>query len=62
MDLDEVVCNCMNITKGMIKEAVMNGATTVSDVMEATEAGTIFGACIDDIQRLTGYFATEKTE
>ncbi len=59
MNLDDVVCSCMNITNGMIKEAVLNGASTLSDVMEKTEAGTICGVCIDEIQRLTDYYSTE---
>ena len=29
MDWDMVVCYCMNVTNGMIKEAVENGATTL---------------------------------
>ena len=62
MNLDDVVCNCMNITNGMIKEAVLNGASTLSEVMEKTEAGTICGACIDEIQRLTDYYSTASSK
>ena len=61
MDLDDIVCNCMGITKGMIKEAVENGATTLDEVMEATGAATICGACADEVKRLTGYFASNKS-
>ncbi|MBE5956432.1 MAG: (2Fe-2S)-binding protein [Lachnospiraceae bacterium] len=61
MDLDNMVCNCMSITKGMIKEAVDNGATTLEEVMEATGAATICGACADEVQRLTGFFASTKS-
>jgi len=62
MDLDDMVCNCMSITKGMIKEAVDNGATTLEEVMESTGAATICGACADEAGRLTAFFATEKNK
>ena len=61
MNLDDIVCNCMSITKGMIKEAVENGATTLEEVMDATGAATICGACADEVQRLTGYFASNQS-
>ena len=62
MDLNEVICPCLNITTGMIKEAVNEGASTLDEVMEATGAGTICGACVDEVQRITDYFATEKAK
>ena len=40
MDLDKIVCDCYGVTNGMIKEAVENGAKTLEEVHEATEAGT----------------------
>ena len=52
MDMDKIVCNCYSITNGGIKEAVDNGATTLDEVMEVTGAGTICGACVDDVKRL----------
>lgn len=56
MDMDKIVCNCMNITNGMIKEAVENGATTLEDVQSMTGAGTVCGVCNDDIQHLIDEF------
>ncbi len=61
MDLDDIVCNCMSITKGMIKEAVEEGAGTLEEVMEATGAATICGACAAEVQRLTDFFAANKS-
>lgn len=52
MDLNEVVCFCMNITKGAIKEAMDAGSHTLEEVQEATGAGTVCGACLDDIKQL----------
>lgn len=60
MDLDKIVCYCQNITNGMIKDAVANGACTIEDIQEATGAGTACGACIDNIQNLLDEFVDEQ--
>ena len=60
MNLDKVVCNCLNITNGDIKNAVYSGASTLEDVQEITDAASICGACADDVQRLVDYFTTER--
>jgi|InofroStandDraft_1065614.scaffolds.fasta_scaffold23085_2 NAD(P)H-nitrite reductase large subunit len=52
MDRDEIVCNCMGITAGEIREAIEKGAKTVEDIQEATGAGTVCGGCISDIEKL----------
>lgn len=49
----------MEVTNGMIKDAVANGADTLEKVQEATGAGTVCGACIDDVQRLVDEFTSE---
>lgn len=60
MNLDKVVCNCLNITNGMIKDAVDAGATTVAEVQEETGAGTVCGACLEDVQRVVEFFVKEQ--
>ena len=60
MNLDKIVCNCMQVTNGMIKEAVENGATTLEEILEATGAGTVCGACLADVERLVEHFVSEK--
>lgn len=57
MDYDKIVCNCMGVTNAMIKEAVDAGAKTVAEVQDATGAGTVCGACLEDIQHLVDEFA-----
>ncbi len=59
MNLEKVVCNCMNVTSG-IKEAVDSGASTLEEVQEATGAGTVCGACLEDVQRLVDYFVEQR--
>ena len=60
MDYNNVVCTCMNITNGMIKEAVDAGASTLEEVQEATGAGTICGACVEDVEHLIEQFLNER--
>lgn len=60
MNLDKIVCNCMQVTNGMIKEAVESGADTLEKVQEITGAGTVCGACLDDVKRLVEEFIAES--
>lgn len=60
MNPDKVVCQCLNITNGMIKDAVAAGAKTLEDVQEQTGACTVCGACLDDVQRLVDQFVSEQ--
>ena len=60
MDYNKVVCTCMNITNGMIKEAVDAGASTLEEVQEATGAGSICGACVEDVEHLVEQFVSER--
>ena len=58
--MNKVVCHCMGVTNGMIKEAVEAGANTPEAVQEATGASTVCGACLEDIERLVAEFLAEK--
>jgi len=60
MNLDKVVCTCLNITSGDIKNAVCSGASTLEEVQEMTGAVSVCGICADDVARLVDYFATER--
>lgn len=60
MDLDEIVCSCMSVTNGMIKDAVDSGAETLEEVQEQTGAGTVCGICLEDIQNLVNEFVKNK--
>ena len=52
MDREEVICTCMQITRGEIIDSIQNGSTSIEAVGEDTEAGTACGACHDDIQEI----------
>lgn len=60
MNLDKIVCDCMSVTAGDIKEAVVNGASTLEEVQDATQAGTVCGGCVDEIQHLVDFFISER--
>lgn len=62
MNLDKIVCNCMGVTSGAIKEAVAGGATTLEEVQAQTGASTVCGACLEDVQRLVAYFVAEQNK
>jgi NAD(P)H-nitrite reductase large subunit len=51
MDREEIICHCMEITRGEIIDAIKNNSLkTVDEVGDATEAGTVCGSCQDDIE------------
>ena len=60
MDLDKIVCNCQSVTNGMIKDAVDAGASTLEEVQDATGAGTVCGACIENIEHIIEQFVNER--
>lgn len=60
MNLEKIVCNCMGVTSGMIKEAVEEGARTLEEVQDVTGAATVCGACLEDVERLVAYFVSES--
>lgn len=51
MDFDDLVCNCMGITKSEIVEAIKTkGLVTLEEIREETDAGTGCGSCIENIE------------
>jgi len=53
MDNDDLVCNCMGITRGEIIEAIKTkGLIMLEEVREETEAGTGCGSCLEDIESI----------
>ena len=51
MDRKEIICHCMEITRGEIIDAIKSDKLkTVDEVGDVTEAGTVCGSCQDDIK------------
>lgn len=59
MNPDKIICYCLSVTNGMIKEAVESGAVTLEQVQEATGAGTVCGSCLENIQHLIDEFTQQ---
>lgn len=48
---NEIICNCMGITRQEIEEAIVeHKCDTLEKVQKKTEAGTVCGVCVDDIE------------
>ena len=45
----------------MIKDAVDNGADSLEDVQNITGAGTVCGACVDNVRQLIEQFVSDRT-
>jgi len=56
MDMDEIVCQCVGVTAGDVKAAVEGGVSTVEELGEATQAGTVCGVCLDSLSELIEQF------
>jgi|GEM_PF-143985 NAD(P)H-nitrite reductase len=51
--MDDTICNCNHITKSDIVNAIQQkGYTTVEEIQDALDAGTVCGSCVDDIEEI----------
>ena len=60
MNREKIACNCMNVTYGIIIDAVENGATTFEEVQEATNCSTGCGTCEDFIRNFVSELVSQK--
>ncbi|PAT01248.1 (2Fe-2S)-binding protein [Candidatus Izimaplasma bacterium ZiA1] len=51
-DKNEIICHCQEVTYGDIVEAIQNGAKTVEEIGDKTEAGITCGGCIEDLEEI----------
>ncbi|MFO7999080.1 MAG: (2Fe-2S)-binding protein [Bacteroidales bacterium] len=50
MEKDPIICTCMEITQSQIETAIKKkNLRTIEAVQDETTAGTICGACVDEI-------------
>lgn len=52
MNDEQIVCNCMQITKQEIYKAIIQGYNTIDSIGGETEAGTVCGNCQEDISSI----------
>ena len=60
MNDDVIVCNCLGVTVEDIKDAIAGGCKSFAEVQEKTGAGTVCGACIDDVETLVNKLLSEN--
>ena len=48
----DYICQCMEVTKDEIIEAIKKGNNTVDLIQDSTQAGTRCGGCIDLIEEI----------
>ena len=51
MENSDVICACLNLTIEDMKKAIKDGASSFEEIQEATELGSVCGACIDDARK-----------
>ena len=62
MDDNKFVCYCMSVTEGAIRDAVAAGASTFEEVQEVTGAGSVCGACVEEVTRLVEECSRERKQ
>ena len=51
-DKHETICFCADIDYETILKAIVNGAKTVEDISDATDAGIACGYCIEELENI----------
>lgn len=54
LEKQEILCKCMNVSKGQIFEAVSQGNNKLNEITDKTGAGTVCGCCRPKIAELVG--------
>jgi bacterioferritin-associated ferredoxin len=63
MERNEILCTCLDITSGEVEDAIVNKQLkSIQQVQDETEAGTVCGACVDDIYLLLEKINGEVSE
>jgi bacterioferritin-associated ferredoxin len=63
MERNDILCSCLDITKGTVEDAIKEkNLKSVAQVQDETEAGTVCGACVDDIYNLLEEINGEVSE
>ncbi|MEI6346324.1 MAG: (2Fe-2S)-binding protein [Bacteroidota bacterium] len=58
---EKYICTCMEITHLELETMILKqNLTTLEEIQEKTEAGTVCGTCIDDITELLNRIQSKK--
>ena len=52
MNDEDIVCYCLGVSVKDIKDAIASGCQNFAQVQEKTGAGTVCGACNDEVEAL----------
>jgi ferredoxin-NADP reductase/CRP-like cAMP-binding protein len=50
----EIVCDCLQVRRGTLRQVIEQGGRTVEDLVEATGASTVCGSCKVRLQEMVG--------
>ncbi|HPG73859.1 MAG TPA: (2Fe-2S)-binding protein [Bacteroidales bacterium] len=57
MGSNKIICTCNQVTEQQIEDAILkDNCDTVEKIQEKTEAGTVCGGCIEDIEEILKKF------
>ncbi len=57
MGSNKIICTCNQVTEQQIEDAILkDNCDTVEKIQEKTEAGTVCGGCIEDIDEILKKF------
>ena len=51
-DPKEIICHCEQVTYDEIQKAIRNGARTVEEISDQTNAGIACGYCIETLEEI----------
>ena len=49
---NKMICHCNQVDYITIRKAMIQGARTVDEIQEMTDAGTMCGRCISDVEKI----------
>jgi len=52
MDMEEIVCPCLNVSTQDIADAMEGGASSYDEIVETTEVTTVCGVCEDRVREV----------
>ena len=60
MNDEDIVCYCLGVSVKDIKDAIASGCQNFAQVQEKTGAGTVCGACNDEVEALVAQLLKQK--
>lgn len=55
IDEEEIICNCVYVSKGEISACIQSGCTKLADLQKKLYVGTVCGGCVPKIMTMLGH-------